>query len=277
MPVSPYPLKAQVLSQDPENDGVYVMLQSGQVLNFLVRRMYPHADGVRIHKPPLPSRGSHIMLTFPGGDIRNPMMMGAFNPNQQDALPSAAGDPFAHYESDYSGGYYYKDGVSGNIAQQFADNSFFVMGSSLALPTIYRHQVNSGQVQERIPFTQDFRNPTPQQPFAMGFGQATSGTMGGTSFSLDTSGNFTVSGTTLRSFTLHFGGATINCDPSGNITFTPGASTNAIVAGNLHVNGAIIAGFGGGDQVGLQTHTHMQGLDSGGDTEQPTDAPTAGT
>lgn len=240
MPVSPYPLKAQVLSQDPENDGVYVMLGgSAQVLNFLVRRMYPHADGVRISKPPLPSRGSHVLIMFPGGDIRNPVMLGAYHPNQQDPLPSAAGDPFAHYESDYSGGYYYKDGVSGNIAQQFADNSYFVMGSSLNLPTIYRHQVNSGQVQERIPFTQSFRNPTPQQPFALGFGQASSGQIGGTSFSLDSSGNLAVSGTVQRSITLKFGGATIQCDASGNINLTAGASTNVVVSGNLRVSGNI--------------------------------------
>lgn len=32
-----------------------------------------------------------------------------------------------------------------------------------------------------------------------------------------------------------------------------------IVEGDLHVTGAVIAGFGGGDQVGLQTHTHAHG------------------
>jgi hypothetical protein len=240
MAVSPYPLSAQVLTQDPENDSVYVMLRgSAQVLNFPVRRMYAHADGVRMSKPPLPSRGSHIMVVFPGGDIRNPMMLGSHIPNQQDAIPAPAGDPFSDYHSDFSGGYYHKDGVSGNIAQQFADNSYFVMGSSLNLPTIYRHQVNSGQVQERIPFTQAFRNPNPQQPFAMGYGQATSGSVGGTTFSLDTSGNLTVSGTTQRSITLSFGGATVQCDSAGNINLTAGASTNVIINGNLRVTGNI--------------------------------------
>jgi hypothetical protein len=277
MPVSPYPLKAQVLSQDPENDGVYVMLQSGQVLNFLVRRTYPHSDGVRISKPPLPSRGSHILIVYPGGDIRNPMMLGAYHPNQVDPLPSAAADPFADYESDYSGGYYYKDGVSGNVVQQWADNSYFVMGSSLSIPTIYRHQVTSAQVQERIPFTQSFRNPNPQKPFAMGFGQATSGSIGGTTFQLDASGNLLVSGTVQRSITLKFGGATLVLDASGTITATPGASTNFVVSGNLHVTQAIIAGFGGADQVGVQTHTHAQPVDSHGDTEQETIKPTAGS
>lgn len=49
------------------------------------------------------------------------------------------------------------------------------------------------------------------------------------------------------------------------------------VSGAIHAAGAIIAGYGGGDQVGLQTHTHTQAADSHGDTEAPTSAPTAGT
>ena len=49
------------------------------------------------------------------------------------------------------------------------------------------------------------------------------------------------------------------------------------VNGAIHATGGVIAGFGGADQVGLQTHTHTQGVDSHGDTEDPTSAPTAGT
>lgn len=49
------------------------------------------------------------------------------------------------------------------------------------------------------------------------------------------------------------------------------------IHGDLHVTGAVIAGHGGGDQVGLQTHTHAQGNDGHGDTEQETVKPTAGT
>lgn len=47
--------------------------------------------------------------------------------------------------------------------------------------------------------------------------------------------------------------------------------------GDFRATGAVIAGFGTGDQVGLQTHTHQQGNDSHGDTEVPTEAPTGGT
>lgn len=43
-------------------------------------------------------------------------------------------------------------------------------------------------------------------------------------------------------------------DMNGNvIEMGPNAIT---ITGNLHVSGAVIAGFGGGDAVSLQTHTH---------------------
>lgn len=61
---------------------------------------------------------------------------------------------------------------------------------------------------------------------------------------------------------------------SGKITAPDGVSTYAEA---IETAGAIIAGFGTGDQVGVQTHTHNQPNDSHGDTEQPVDAPNAGT
>lgn len=51
------------------------------------------------------------------------------------------------------------------------------------------------------------------------------------------------------------------------------ALTGGLYAGNLNVTGSVIAGFGGVDQVGLQTHKHG-GVTIGGGT---TSAPTAGT
>jgi phage baseplate assembly protein gpV len=67
---------------------------------------------------------------------------------------------------------------------------------------------------------------------------------------------------------------TIVMDGNGTVTIT---ATTVKVVGDLKVTGAVIAGFGGGDQVGLQTHVHAQGNDSHGDAEVPTNPPTAGT
>ena len=45
---------------------------------------------------------------------------------------------------------------------------------------------------------------------------------------------------------------------TGDIAHTGDTATtgNVVHAGNLHVTGEIIAGYGGGDQVGVQTHKH---------------------
>lgn len=49
------------------------------------------------------------------------------------------------------------------------------------------------------------------------------------------------------------------------------------VDGNFRATGSVIAGYGTGDAVTLQGHTHNQGSDSHGDTEAPVNPPNAGT
>jgi hypothetical protein len=65
--------------------------------------------------------------------------------------------------------------------------------------------------------------------------------------------------------------------PDGSLNLVMPAGKTLTVTGNLHVSGAIIAGYGGGDQVGLQTHDHPQGPDSHGDTEENTGPPVPGS
>ncbi len=56
------------------------------------------------------------------------------------------------------------------------------------------------------------------------------------------------------------------------ITINAGGAAVVIQNGDLHVSGAIVAGFGGGDQVSLQTHRHGTGAAAAGTT-----VPTPGT
>jgi phage gp45-like len=65
---------------------------------------------------------------------------------------------------------------------------------------------------------------------------------------------------------LTAGGPTVHC-----------AGQPMTVTGDLHVTGAVIAGYGGADQVGVQTHVHKQAADGHGDAEADTNAPEAGT
>ncbi len=79
---------------------------------------------------------------------------------------------------------------------------------------------------------------------------------------------------------VHSSGAKIALTSDGKITLTDAGGAvvgltndgNVSVTGNLHVSGAVVAGFGGGDAVSLQTHKHGTGTAAAG-----TSAPTAGT
>lgn len=48
-----------------------------------------------------------------------------------------------------------------------------------------------------------------------------------------------------------------------------GNGSAVTVKGDLHVNGAVIAGYGGADQVTLQGHTHHENGTGGGTTNPP--------
>ncbi|HQT89695.1 MAG TPA: phage baseplate assembly protein V [Acidiphilium sp.] len=72
---------------------------------------------------------------------------------------------------------------------------------------------------------------------------------------------------------VHQSGAFIKLLNSGGIA-SNGTWTHT---GQFTASQDIIAGFGGSDQVGLQTHKHDQPSDSAGDAEAITTAPIAGT
>lgn len=77
-------------------------------------------------------------------------------------------------------------------------------------------------------------------------------------------------------------GSVIRLSAAGDIFLQPGSGTvkidgNLTVNGYIRADGDIFAGYGTSNQIGLRSHTHTQPNDSRGDTEAPTNAPTAGT
>lgn len=87
---------------------------------------------------------------------------------------------------------------------------------------------------------------------------------------------------------LYMGGF-LNGVPTQYVAFTAGGiilhsptkvrveAPIAEMTGELRVTGPVFAGYGTGDQVGLQTHVHAQPNDSHGDAESPTNPATPGT
>jgi len=268
----PFPLVAQVLTQDPENDSVTVVLQSGgQFPTAPIKMLYHgHADGMRINKKPLPGKGTWGLVMFANGDIRNGVWLGGYHSSLIDAIPNNASDPFVHYDAHFSGHWNHLD-TYGNYAQQWADGSTLVVNASgAALPTIYRHTVDQTQVQQRVKYPYKDRVSAPPKPFAMAFTQAVSGGNGGCAFSVDASGNSTLSSSvTGKTSTITYNGASIKIDATGNIQMTPAGGAYVVVNGELHATGNIIAGYGGGSSVTLLNHTHGGVTTGSGHTVKP--------
>jgi hypothetical protein len=205
--------RAFVINQDPEHGGLIVGFHTGQLPAMPVGMMYSgYADPLRIHQTPLPQKGTHGLVVFPGGDLRNGRWVGSYYPDQRDAITSDPSDPTVDYYAHWSGFWSYLD-ASGTLAMQWPDSSYLVVGSGSALPAVYRHIVDQNGDQQRVEYTMANRvqNP-PGAPFSVNFAQAS-----GTTFSLDTSGSVTIVGGPQATLKITFRGATLNIDASGNI------------------------------------------------------------
>jgi hypothetical protein len=243
-----------VIGHDPDNHRVLCSsTRTGVTLNISVQVRMPYGDGVRIKQEPLPGYGTPGIIVVPNDNLLNAYWLGAYHPSGLDAIHTNNDEYDAHidYEAYFSGHWRLLDG-RGNAATEFADGSYFTMGSSTALPTIYRHIVGANQARERVPFTRADRIPNPPSPFMFKYQGAD-----GISLVSDGAGNVTGAATTL---TLNVGGYVFKLDSAG-----------------LHYSGPILgaagitAGVGTSDQVGLLTHKHPT-AESGAPS-----APTAGT
>lgn len=158
--------KAQVISHDPRNHAVNVLLPSGQMVPFPVLVLAPVNDAARISQRPLPARGSWGIVGFPQGDVRSGVWLGAFSPNLMNASTSSEGEPFNDYESHWSG-FWRILNEQGEMAAEFPDGTSIVVSASGALPVTYRNVVDENQAQQRKAFTREERVPNPPAPYKL--------------------------------------------------------------------------------------------------------------
>ena len=248
LPTMPPFATGTVVGQAGDSYGVNVLLDgrlggSGPTLPVDVGTHGPR-DGLRVEQPPLPTKGTRGLIAFPHGDHRNGIWICSISGPLHDALTSRNGLENVSYQSHFSGFWRMLD-EGGNLTIAWPDGSSLTVGVA---PQPTRHIVTAGQQRQTVPFTQGQRVASTPSPMPLVYNHA--------------------SGLTL---TISAGGAVTLAMPGG-----PGGQPFT-VTGDIHATGAVIAGFGGGDQVGLQTHEHAQGDDSHGDTEQNTTAPIAGT
>ena len=245
---------ATVVVQDPDHYRVWVSVDlwggQGPFLSVDVLTHGPR-DAVRGDFPPLPVAGTRGVVAFTRGDDRTGRWIGSQAPSLPDAstLSPAVGN--IRYRSEWSGAWSWH-GQDGTSAFAWPEGSTFVIGPAAASSTVpatpapTRHVVAADGSRQAVPFTTAERNPNPPVPFAALLSLAS--------------------------------GVSVAIGSDGMVTVTPaGASPTMVLEGDLHATGAVIAGWGGADQVGLQTHVHAQPDDSHGDVEAPTNVPTAGT
>lgn len=153
-----------VQSQDPDGGGLQVLLRTGgQSPTAPVKVGYlGAADALRINQVSLPGVGSWGLIAFPYEDSRNGVWLLTLLPSQIDAIvsltsgsgPVDSRESFLEYKSHWSGFWNLLDYL-GQSATSFPDGSWAVVASGAvpaALPTVYRHTLQSG-ARIRTPFT----------------------------------------------------------------------------------------------------------------------------
>jgi phage baseplate assembly protein gpV len=217
------------------------------------------ADALRVSQKALPTEGTWGLVAWPYGDSRNGIWLGAVYTQQNDALLNTS--PDVDYEAHPSGAYTLLD-QKGNFTFAFPDGSALQVGATGGAPTLTRHVVNAQQVQGAIAYPNSTRMAAAPTPFPTQFTHAS-----GTTVTVDAAGNANVTAVSGTAITLKIAGG-VSLVMSG---------TNVAITGTLTVTGGITAGYGSGDSVTVQQHTHTQPDDSLGATEAVTNAPTAGT
>jgi hypothetical protein len=272
--------KAQVSATDPDNYSVYCFLctQAGQGPTVPVRVLVPGAcDGVRINQAALPGRGTIGVVGALDGDPRALVWLGAVPANANDGINTIPGQNNLEHMKHFSGYWELLD-EAGNTTMYWPDSSNMVIGPTSGVLNNHRVVNGTRQVQTLAPGGITANKPS---PFPVTFTHST-----GTYINIDPSGNVTVSSvaainasaaTTINAFagnSINAKSPVVNVTGSTTVNITSPVTT---VYGELRVTGPITAGYGTGDQVGVQTHNHSQGNDSRGDTEQNTSAPIAGS
>lgn len=210
-----WPVKAWVVSQDSDNEAVFVSLGgplggAGPTLSCQVLTHGPR-DGVVGRFPALPTQGTHGLVCFPSGDSRNGVWLGAISTQLTDASAHAPGNGAADYAAHYGGGWSWR-GQAGEITEALPDGTVVQLGP--AAPTLTRHTVDGQSMRQRTPFTASQRVLQTPTPFPVTLTHPT-----GASASLSASGSWSV---------VAAPGQTVSLSVSGGVTLTLSGSTLSV-------------------------------------------------
>lgn len=204
-----------VISATPGR-GLTVVLSTGQVPAYPVKVItHGPSDGTTVSHKPYPKNGTWGLCAFPGGDNRSGVWLGSLYLSGQDAMTSDT-DPNIDLDSHFSGNYTLTDGA-GNYTQSFCDGTYIQSATTTAKPVLNRHVINPDQSRSLVPFPDSARIPNPPS---------------------------------VRPFIIHHAsGASIQIDPTGDITLTAAGSNTAALtmdaAGTVTLDAATLLSLGG--------------------------------
>ena len=263
----------QVMSRSLNPWGVYVLHPTIQATGVLVQMgLSGSADALRVSQKALPTEGTWGLVAWPHGDSRNGIWICSLFTQGNSALLTSSAD--VDYEAHPSGAWSLLD-QNGQATLSLPDGSFITFGNGGNKPELTRQVVNSAQQTVTQSYPDSTRQAGTPSPFPFTFSLAS-----GANIKVDTSANIIL--TTIGTLTANVTG-NVEVTTQNNVTITVGSGMMATINGNTTINGIlyvddeIYAKYGSADQVGVTTHTHTQGPDSHGDTEEATSAPTAGT
>ena len=244
----PWPVKAWVTQQDPDNYGVFVCLfgplgGQGPTLSVQVLTHGPR-DGVAGRFPALPTAGTHGLVVFSSGDERNGVWLGAISTQFTDADAHAPGNGAADYAAHYGGGWSWR-GQDGTVAEVLPDGTVIQLGPVLPAPT--RHTVAADQSRQRTPW------PVAQRVAqAVGAFPLSITSPNGASAVLGASGGWQITAASGQAVSLSVaGGASFTLSGA---TLTVGSDTTVNIASSSAINltAPAISATNGGAAIAVQ-------------------------
>jgi hypothetical protein len=240
--------EAWVVSQDPDNYGLFVSLSgpfggAGPTLSVRVGTHGPR-DGVTGHFPALPTAGTHGVVCFPRQDSRNGVWLCSTSTQLTDADNHQPGNGASDYAAHYGGGWSYRD-HNGSLVEAFPDGTVIQAGPTLPAPT--RHTIDGNQARQRTPFPLAQRITQPVSPFPLSIQHPT-----GASAVLTASGGWQITAASGQTVVLSVAGGAVFTVAGNNLTVASDATVTVTSSTAINLVAPAISATNGGAAIAVQ-------------------------
>ncbi|MDO8357323.1 MAG: phage baseplate assembly protein V [Nitrospirota bacterium] len=228
---------AQVVEAVPINHALRVLLPSltgilnGSSTGGITVHVMEHRAGVYSGDLDLPRKGDWGLVVFPHGSDQYPVWLGSLYQDFNTLATANPNEKISHHES----GVWTKTDANGNVECAYPDGSYLRIGSGTALSARTR-QRRQGSSRETIPYD------VPDKPVPTVFFSHSSGT----TFTIDPSGNLTISGAADVTVQSQQAGPHVHLGGTASEDFLAklGGLAKIVAAFNAHTHGGVQGGAG---------------------------------